>query len=139
MVVSSDGKMIVDSGKRPCGICGKGVQTNNVKCTVCKRWIHKRCSGVRGNLSLVGDGFRCEGTSQEDYLDEDLVLHGETYGSVKSFCYLGEDLAATARIRNGWMKFQEIMPVLTSRAPLLEMKDRVYASCCMPSSTILIC
>ena len=35
------------------------MQANTVKCTVCKRWIHKRYSGVRGNLSLVVDGFRC--------------------------------------------------------------------------------
>ena len=48
----------------------------------------------------------------------------ETYECVKSFCYLGDilnedggaDLAATARIRNGWMKFRELLPILTSRA-----------------------
>ena len=39
----------------------------------------------------------------------------------------GADLAANARIRNGWMKFREILPLLTSRAPSLEMKGRVYA------------
>ena len=32
---------------------------NTGMCTVCKRWIHKWYSGVRGNLSLVVDGFRC--------------------------------------------------------------------------------
>ena len=37
----------------PCGVCGKGVQANSVQCTVCKKWIHKRCSGVRGDLSRV--------------------------------------------------------------------------------------
>ena len=50
---------------------------------------------------------------------------GETYECVKSFCYLGDtldedggaDLAPTARIRNGWMKFRELLPLLTSRAP----------------------
>ena len=35
------------------------MQVNTVKCTVCKRWIHKRYTGVRGNLPLVVDGFRC--------------------------------------------------------------------------------
>ena len=43
-------------------------------------------------------------------------MDGETYGCVKSFCYLGDtldadcgtDLAATARIINGWMKFREL-------------------------------
>ena len=39
MVSSSGGKMIVN-----CGICGRGVQTNSVQCTVCIKWIHKRCT-----------------------------------------------------------------------------------------------
>ena len=41
----------------------------------------------------------------------------------------GADLAATARIRNGWMKFREFLTFLTSRAPPLYMNGRVYASC----------
>ena len=60
-------------------------------------------------------------------------MDGETYGCVKSFCYLGDTLGgdggATARIRNGWMKFRELLPFLTSRATPLEIKGRVYASC----------
>ena len=48
----------------------------------------------------------------------------------KGFCYLGytlggdggADLVATARIRNGWMKFRELLPFLTYRASPLEMK-----------------
>ena len=53
------------------------------------------------------------------------MVDGERYACVKIFCYLrdildgdgGADLAATARIRNGCMKFREILPFLTSRAP----------------------
>ena len=85
---SSGGTMIVKSGK---WACGKGVQTNSVQCTVCIKWIHKRCSGVCGDLSLVADGFRCkrcDGTIQQ----ADLVVDGETYGCVKRFCYLGDTL-----------------------------------------------
>ena len=111
MVGSSGGKMIVNSGKWPCSVCGKGVQANSVQCTVCKKWIHKRCSGVRGDLSRVTDGFRCrrcDGTIQEVDLAEDPMVDGETYECVMSFCYLGDtldgdngaDLATTARIRN---------------------------------------
>ena len=37
----------------------------------------------------------------------------------------GADLVATARIRNGWMKFRELLPFLTSRSPPLEMKGGV--------------
>ena len=66
-----------------------------------------------GDLSRVADGFRCMqcgGTIQDA---DDLMLDEETYGCLKSFCYLGDtlygdggvDLADTARIRNGWMKF----------------------------------
>ena len=68
--------MIVNSGKWPCGVCGKGVQTNFVQCTACKKWIYKRCSGVHGDLSQVAYGFRCrrcDGTIQEVDLAEDLM------------------------------------------------------------------
>ena len=37
MIGSSGGKIIVNSGKWLCGICGKGVQENSVQCTVCKK------------------------------------------------------------------------------------------------------
>ena len=108
----------------------KRVHAISVQCSVCKKWVHTQWSGVRGDLSQVADGFRCrrcDGTIQEA---KNLMVDGETYECVKSFCYLGDtldgdggvDLAATARIRNGWMKFRELLPFLTSRAPLLEMK-----------------
>ena len=68
---------------------------------------------MHGDLLQLADGFRCrrcDGTIHEVDLAEDLMLDGETYECVKSFCYLGDTLdgdggAATARIRNGWMKF----------------------------------
>ena len=36
-VKSSGGKMTVNSGKWPCGVCGKGVQASSVQSTVCKQ------------------------------------------------------------------------------------------------------
>ena len=36
MVGSSGGKMIVNSGKWPGGVCGKGVQANSVQCKYVK-------------------------------------------------------------------------------------------------------
>ena len=76
---------------------------------------------MRGDLSRVADGFscrQCNGTIQEVDLAEDLMVDGDG----------GADLAATARIRNGWMKFRELLRFLTSRAPPLEMKGRVCVS-----------
>ena len=51
----------------------------------------QRCSGVRGDLSRVAERVRCrrcDGTIQEVDLAEDLMVDGETYECVKSFCYL---------------------------------------------------
>ena len=42
--------MQFESGKYPCGICGKGVGRNSIQCGGCKKWIHKKCSGVKGKL-----------------------------------------------------------------------------------------
>ena len=50
---------------------------------------YRRYSGVRSNMSLVVDGFRCkrsDGTIKEADLATDLVMDGEAYESVKSFC-----------------------------------------------------
>ena len=60
--------------------------------------------------------WRCDGTTQEAVLAEDLIVDGGTYGFVKSFCYLGDTLdgdgggglATISKIKNGWMKFREL-------------------------------
>ena len=75
VVGSSGGKIILNSGKWPCGVCEIRVQANSVQCTVCKNLMHKRCSDVRGDMSWVTNGFRCrrcEGTIQEADLAEEL-------------------------------------------------------------------
>src|SRR5438445_7033482 len=43
------------SGKYPCGICKKGVRSNSIEC---KKWIHKKCSGIEGALK-EGSNYRC--------------------------------------------------------------------------------
>ena len=42
--------MQVECGKYPCGICGTGVGINSIQCGGCKKWIHKKCSEVKGKL-----------------------------------------------------------------------------------------
>jgi len=39
----------VEEGKWPCGVCKKGVGNNSILCHGCKKWIHKRCSVVKGS------------------------------------------------------------------------------------------
>ena len=61
---------------------------------------------MRGDLSRVADGFRCrqcDGTIQEVDLAEDLMVDGETYECVKSFCYLGDTLDGDCQFHRGNM------------------------------------
>ena len=47
------------SGKYPCGVCLTGVgRTNAIQCDGCERWVHKKCSGIKGRL-LRESGFTC--------------------------------------------------------------------------------
>ena len=36
-----------------CGVCGERVGCNSIQCTKCQRWVHRRCSDVPRQLSLV--------------------------------------------------------------------------------------
>ena len=134
--------VIPREGAWPCGVCGKGVQANSLQCTACERWVHRRCSGVKGRLEAASVTFQCKrcrgDVPQADPSDQEgLVVEGETYEVVTSFCYLGDmlnadggvDLAVNARVRSGWRKFRELMPFLTSKAPPLKMKGQVYSAC----------
>ena len=41
---------VEEKGKWPCGVCKKEVDNYAILCHGCKKWIHKRCSGVKGSL-----------------------------------------------------------------------------------------
>ena len=86
-----------------------------IKCTVCKSgFTSGSCSGVRGDFSLVVDGFRCKPC--DDKIQEvNLEVGGETYGCVKSFCYLGGTLDDGGdRIRSEWIKIRGLLQFLIS-------------------------
>src|SRR5437899_11719709 len=51
---------VENSGKYPCGICRSGVGDNAIRCTSCKKWIHKKCSGVVGRLKKGGGEFQVQ-------------------------------------------------------------------------------
>ena len=94
---------------------------------------------VAGNVSGVSN---VTGQSKK-LIYGDLVFDGETYGCVNSFCYLGDtidgdgvaDFSVTSRIKNGWMKFRELLPFQESRAHTLEVKGRMKTSCFRRSMT----
>jgi len=57
------------------------------------------------------------------------------------FCYLGDmmsvdgdaDAAVEARIRIGWNKFSQLVPLLTNKDVSLIMRGRLYSSCVQSS------
>ena len=91
--------MQVESGKYPCGICGKGVGSNSIQCGGCKKWIHKKCSGVKGKLKedptyrcakCVGGQCAGSGADERQVVLED----GSSLECTNRFCYLGDMLGA---------------------------------------------
>jgi len=69
--VSMNKTKVVTSGERqkvrqkavrwPCGVCSKGVSSNLLQCTSCQKWVHKKCSGIKGSMSTVAKSFICRG------------------------------------------------------------------------------
>ena len=127
------------SGKYPCAVCCKGVASNSIYCTHCNKWVHKRCSGIAGNLATVRN-FKCR-TCLDPSPNHDRItsvkLKGTEYEAVDQFCYLGDMLSAgggaeastVARVRSGWKKFRELLPLLTNRTFSHKVKGRLFSAC----------
>ena len=130
------------SGKYPCGVCQSGVGSSNaIFCGGCKRWVHKKCSGIKGPLRPNPE-FRCAqclGTARA--IDEREVSEAEVGNEklvvVPGFCYLedmlsaggGCELAAITRCKCEWGKFRQLLPLLTNRHLPLLTRGKVYSSC----------
>ena len=129
------------SGKYPCGVCQSGVGSSNaIFCGGCKRWVHKKCSGIKGPLRPDPE-FRCArclGTARA--IDEREVSEVEVGNEklvVPEFCYLGDmlsagggcELAAITRCKCAWGKFRQLLPLLTNRHLPLLTRGKVYSSC----------
>ena len=57
---------VVDSGKYPCGVCGKGVDANSIQCTLCMKCVHKQCSGISRKLRTKDvETFKCRHVSRK--------------------------------------------------------------------------
>ena len=145
MICSSATTEVPAGGKWPCGVCGRSVGISSILCTLCGRWVHRKCSGVAGSLVTAAPNFQCTACKNPQppaLTSSCITMHDESYNTAQTFCYLGYTLSAaggayqavTARIRSGWKKFHELAPFLTSRAPL-KMKGRVYSACIRSAMT----
>ena len=56
-------KPVQKAARWPCGLCGRCVGSNSIQCTSCQKWIHKKCSGIKGSMYKVTKSFMCRGWS----------------------------------------------------------------------------
>ena len=50
-----------DSCKMAMCVCDRGVSDNSIQCTSRQKWVHKKCSGIKGSMSKVMKSFICRG------------------------------------------------------------------------------
>ena len=105
----------------PCVICGTGVSSNSIQCTSCQKWVHNKCSGIKGSMCKVMKSFICRGclnhVTSTGRTSVDIGA-GANLKLVNKLCYLGDmlsvagdaDAAVDARIRIGWNKFRQLVP-----------------------------
>jgi hypothetical protein len=137
VMVGGEGGERVVSRIDPCGLCDKRVKANSVLCIGCKKWVHKRCSGVKGALKKVEGTFKCKRCVSGAMNREAETGLNDGIERVESYVYLGNKLnaggeylnAVTSRVRVGWMKFRELHGVLCGRKWSVKMKGRVYRAC----------
>jgi len=116
-----------------------GVGSNSIQCTSCHKWVHKKCSGIKGSMYKVMRSFSCRGCSNPviragcTSVDIEASANLEV---VDKFCYLGDmlsvdgdaDAAVEAGIRIGWNKFRQLVPLLTNWDISLIRRGRLYSS-----------
>jgi len=133
-------KPVQKAARWPCGVCGRGVGSNLIQCSSCQKWVHKKCSGIKGSMYKVMKSFICRGCSNPVFSTGHTSVDigaSANLEVVDKFCYLGDmlsadgdaDAAVEARIQIGWNKFMHLVPLLTSRDISLIRRGRLYSSC----------
>jgi len=51
VMISGERQKLMQKAAR-CGVC-RGVTTNSIHCASCQKWLHKKCSGIKGSMSKV--------------------------------------------------------------------------------------
>ena len=53
MISGERQKPVQKAARWSCGVCGRGVGSNSIQCTSCHKWVHKKCSGIKGSMYKV--------------------------------------------------------------------------------------
>ena len=102
------------------------------------KWVHKKCSGIKGSMYKVMRSFICCSNPVISTCHTSVDIGASAnLKVVDKFCYLGgmlsvdgdADAAVKARIRIGWNKFRQLVPLLTNSDISLIRRGRFYSSC----------
>ena len=50
MISGERQKQVQKAVRWPSGVCGRGVGRNSIQCISCQKWVHKKCSGIKGSM-----------------------------------------------------------------------------------------
>jgi len=53
MISGERQKPVQKAARWPCGVYGRGVGSNSIQHTSCQKWVHKKCSGIKGSMYKV--------------------------------------------------------------------------------------
>ena len=101
-----------------CAVCRTGVGSNSIFCNGCKRWVHKKCSGLK--LLTKDPDYsctQCQGTARplDGRPQKEVQIRPDKLEVAASFCYLGDmlsaasgcELSTTTRVKTAWKKFKD--------------------------------
>jgi len=113
MITGEQQKVMQKAVRWPSAVCGIGIGNDLIHCTSCQKWVHRKCSSIKGRMYKLMKTFVCRGcvnavtgtgcTSVEIGVNANL-------GLVDKFCCLGDmlsvdrdaDAPVEIRIRIGW-------------------------------------
>ena len=129
----------------PCGFCVVRVACNSAQCTKCHRWVHRRCSNVTRQVSLLSCrdvfvcktsfGHNCSVEKFEFKRGDDVLQEAEKcyYMGDMISCYGGASEAVSSRIGSAW-KFTKLSGVLVGKQGLYsKQRGKIYQCCVRPA------
>jgi len=137
VMISGEWQKVMQKAVRwPCGVCGRGVGNNLIQCTSCQKWVHRKCSGIKGSLYKVMKTFICRGCM----IPVNGTARTGASGNlelVDGFCCLVDmlsvdgdaDAAVENRVRVGWSELRRLVLLLTNDHVSLRVRGRLYSSC----------
>ena len=140
MICGTDLNLLQISDEFLCAACRTGVDSNSIFCNGCKYWVHKKCSGLK-HLTKDPDYrcTRCQGTAcpLDGRPQKEVQVGPDKIEVIASFCYIGDmlsaaggcELSTTTCVKTAWKKFNDLLPVLSSRHLSFKTRGRMYSLC----------